>query len=124
MLKRIALILPFLLALQSFKVSATVAFFLTPSTEALSLHAERYHHEAFAFNALMVEEEELNYLEELTEEEEDELESSSYLIYRPVGNRFAYGQTQSSSGLRVQKRKLFILYNSRKVDCGERAFRG
>jgi hypothetical protein len=72
----------------------------------------------------MVEEEELSYLEELTEEEEDELESSSYLIYRPLGNRFSYGETESSSGLRVQKRKLFILYNSRKVDCGERAFQG
>lgn len=124
MLKRIALILPFLLALQSFKVSATVAFFLAPSTEALSVHAERYHHEAFAFNALMVEEEELSYLEELTEEEEDELESSSFLIYRPFSNSFEYGSTESCSGLQVQKRKLFILYNSRKVDCGEGANQG
>ena len=118
MLKRIALILPFLLALQSFKVSATVAYFLAPSTEAISQHAEKYHHEAFAFNALMVEEEELSYFEELTEEE-DELESSSFLVYRPLTGSQGHGLVKSSNGLRQSKRKLFILYNSRKVDCGE-----
>lgn len=124
MLKRLALILPFLLALQSFKVSATVAFFLAPTAEAVSLHAEKYHHEPFAFNALMVEEEELSYFEELTEEEEDELESASFLIIGNLAGKLTYASGTTQSSLRSQRRKLFILYNSRKVDCGESAIQG
>lgn len=121
MLKRIALILPFLLALQSFKVSATVAYFLAPPSETVSLHAEKYHHEPFAYNALMVEEEELSYFEELTEEEEDELESSSFVIFGGLALERNYSLGKTSTSLRSKRRKLFILYNSRKVDCGENA---
>ena len=116
MLKRLTVILPLLIALLSFKVSASIlvltgGYIQTESTENVG---KSIRHFTDCEQANIFEE----YIEEGEEEEEEEDSETSSSVY------FSFYQTDRSASNSSQgfvcrnvKRKLFLLYQSYKIDC-------
>jgi hypothetical protein len=111
-LKRLAVILPLLFALLSFKVSASIlvltgGYIQTESTEDVGKSIRHF-----------TDCEQANIFEEYIEEGEEEDSETSSSVY------FSFYQTDRSASNSSQgfvcrnvKRKLFLLYQSYKIDC-------
>lgn len=118
MLKRLTVILPLLFALLSFKVSASILVltggFIQTESNTTDEPGKTIRHFTDFEQANIFEE----YIEEGEEEEEEEDSDTSSSVY------FSFNQTtrsasNSSHGFvcRNVKRKLFLLYQSYKIDC-------
>ena len=116
MLKRLTVILPLLFALLSFKVSASILVltggFIQTESNTTDEPGKTIRHFTDFEQANIFEE----YIEEGEEEEEDSDASSSVYFSFYQTNRSA---SNSSHGFvcRNVKRKLFLLYQSYKIDC-------
>ena len=116
MLKRLSIILPLLFALLSFKVSASILVltggFIQTESNTTDEPGKTIRHFTDFEQANIFEE----YIEEGEEEEEDSDASSSVYFSFYQTNRSA---SNSSHGFvcRNVKRKLFLLYQSYKIDC-------
>jgi len=117
-LKRLSIILPLLFALLSFKVSASILVitggFIQTESLTTDEQGKTVRHFTDFEQANIFEE----YIEEGEEEEEEEDSETSSSVY------FSFYQTDrsasdSSQGFvcRNVKRKLFLLYQSYKIDC-------
>jgi hypothetical protein len=115
-LKRLTVILPLLFALLSFKVSASILVltggFIQTESNTTDEPGKTIRHFTDFEQANIFEE----YIEEGEEEEEDSDASSSVYFSFYQTNRSA---SNSSHGFvcRNVKRKLFLLYQSYKIDC-------
>ena len=118
MLKRLAVILPLLFALLSFKVSASILVltggFIQTESITTDEQGKTVRHFTDFEQANIFEE----YIEEGEEEEEEEDSETSSSVY------FSFYQTDRSASNSSQgfvcrnvKRKLFLLYQSYKIDC-------
>ena len=116
MLKRLAVILPLLFALLSFKVSASIlvltgGYIQTESTEDVG---KSIRHFTDCEQANIFEE----YIEEgEEEEEEDDSEISAGFHFNFYSTECSASNSSHGFVCRNVKRKLFILYQSYKIDC-------
>jgi hypothetical protein len=114
-LKRLAIILPLLFALLSFKVSASVLVLtgglISTESAIAEVKENSIHH--------WVDSEESNSFEEFIEEQEEEEESESFnhveFNFYSLNHKGFFSTRQIKC--RKVKRKLFMLYKSYKIDC-------
>lgn len=116
MLKRLSIILPLLIALLSFKVSASILVLTGGllNTEAAATEAKEnsIHHYSESGAKTSFEE----FIEEEEEEEEDS-ESSEQFELRLHRSILSNESTHAHCESRAFRRKLFMLYQSYKIDC-------
>lgn len=114
MLKRLTIILPLLLALLSFKVSASVLV-LTGNFSSPEFHQNESKGQHFQ---MWVESDSSDSFEEFIEEEEEpESESVSNIYFLLFSESKLATIPSCSVPFSRQQRKLFILYKSYKIDC-------
>jgi len=115
-LKRLFIILPLLFALLSFKVSASILVLTGGlfNTEAATTEAKAnsIHHYSESGAKTSFEE----FIEEEEEEEEDS-ESSEQFHLRFHRSILSNESTHAHCESRAVRRKLFMLYQSYKIDC-------
>ena len=115
MLKRLSIILPLLIALLSFKVSASILVLTGGllNTEAAATEAKEnsIHHYSESGAKTSFEE----FIEE--EEEEEDSESSEQFELRLHRSILSNESTHAHCESRAFRRKLFMLYQSYKIDC-------
>ena len=115
MLKRLTVILPLLIALLSFKVSASILVLtggpLNTETSATGAKENSIHHYSESGAKTSFEE----FIEEQEEEEDSESSLSVHFTFYYF-NHSAFGLTRQIKCRQV-KRKLFMLYKSYKIDC-------
>jgi hypothetical protein len=114
-LKRLSIILPLLFALLSFKVSASILVLtgglINTETSATEAKENSIHH--YSENGAKTSFEE--FIEEQEEEEDSESSLSVYFTFYYF-NHSEFGLTRQVKCRKV-KRKLFMLYQSYKIDC-------
>lgn len=115
-MKRLAIILPLVFALLSFKVSASVLVFtgslLGTEASVNQTKENSIHHYSESGTKTSFEE----FIEEQEEEEEDSESSPSIQVSFYSFDHSTFGSTRHVKCRKV-KRKLFMLYQSYKIDC-------
>ena len=115
-LKRLSIILPLLFALLSFKVSASILVLtgglINTETSATEAKENSIHH--YSESGAKTSFEEFN---EEQEEEEEDSESPEQFHLRFHKSILSNENTHTHCELRAVRRKLFMLYQSYKIDC-------
>jgi hypothetical protein len=116
-LKRLAVILPLLFALLSFKVSASILVltggFIQTESITTDEQGKTVRHFTDFEQANIFEE----YIEEGEEEEEEDSDTSSSVYFSFYQTNRSASNSSHGFVCRNVKRKLFLLYQSYKIDC-------
>ena len=117
MLKRLTVILPLLFALLSFKVSASILVltggFIQTESNTTDEPGKTIRHFTDFEQANIFEE----YIEEGEEEEEEDSDTSSSVYFSFYQTNRSASNSSHGFACPNVKRKLFLLYQSYKIDC-------